>query len=62
MFSFSQLVFGVCFFIVFVCIIIYSYKTDKRKQPAYFKGSYKILLGFLVTFSLLLLIKYMTQK
>jgi hypothetical protein len=61
MFSFSQLVFGLCFFIVFVCIIM-SYRTDKKKQPAYFKGSYKILLGFLVAFSLLLLIKFMTQK
>jgi len=45
-----------------MCIIIFSYRTDKKKQPAYFKGSYKILLGFLVAFSLLLLIKYMTQK
>jgi len=62
MFSFGQLIFGLCFFIVFIGIIIYSYKTDKKNQPKYFKGSYKILLGFLIAFSLLVLIKYLTQK
>jgi|TARA_B110000858_G_scaffold177668_1_gene212853 amino acid transporter len=62
MFSFGQLIFGLCFFIVFIGVIIYSYKTDKKNQPKYFKGSYKILLGFLIAFSLLVLIKYLTQK
>tara|TARA_B110000503_G_scaffold20782_1_gene31415 strand:+ start:769 stop:957 length:189 start_codon:yes stop_codon:yes gene_type:complete len=62
MFSFGQLIFGLCFFIVFIGVIIYSYKTDKKNQPKYFKGSYKILLGFLIVFSLLVLIKYLTQK
>lgn len=62
MFSFGQLIFGLCFFIVFTGVIIYSYKTDKKNQPKYFKGSYKILLGFLIAFSLLVLIKYLTQK
>jgi len=62
MFSFGQLIFGLCFFIVFIGVIIYSYKTDKKNQAKYFKGSYKILLGFLIAFSLLVLIKYLTQK
>jgi len=62
MFSFGQLIFGLCFFIVFIGVIIYSYKKDKKNQPKYFKGSYKILLGFLIAFSLLVLIKYLTQK
>ena len=62
MFSFGQLIFGLCFFIVFIGVIIYSYKTDKKNQPKYFKRSYKILLGFLIAFSLLVLIKYLTQK
>ena len=62
MFSFGQLIFGLCFFIVFIGVIIYSYKTDKKNQPKYFKGSYKIPLGFLIAFSLLVLIKYLTQK
>jgi len=62
MFSFGQLIFGLCFFIAFVLIIFLSYKTDKKNQPTYFKGSYKILVGFMIAFSLLLLIKYLTQK
>tara|TARA_Y100000389_G_C17452148_1_gene515602 strand:+ start:322 stop:510 length:189 start_codon:yes stop_codon:yes gene_type:complete len=62
MFSFGQLIFGLCFFIAFVLIIYLSYKTDKKNQPTYFKGSYKILVGFMIAFSLLLLIKYLTQK
>jgi cbb3-type cytochrome oxidase subunit 3 len=62
MFSFGQLIFGICFFIVFVIVVIFSYKSDKKKQPQYFKGSYKVLIGFLIAFSLLVLIKFITQK
>ena len=62
MFSFGQLIFGICFFIVFVVIVFFSYKSDKKKQPQYFKGSYKVLIGFLIAFSLLVFIKFITQK
>ena len=62
MFSFGQLIFGICFFIVFVMIVIFSYKADKKQQPQYFKGSYKILIGFLIAFCLLLLVKFITKQ
>ncbi len=62
MFSFGQLIFGICFFAVFVIIVILSYKADKKQQPQYFKGSYKILVGFLIAFSLLLLVKFITKQ
>ena len=62
MFSFGQLIFGICFFVVFVMIVILSYKADKNQQPQYFKGSYKILIGFLIAFSLLLLVKFITKQ
>jgi len=62
MFSSGQLIFGICFLIVFTGIIILSYMSDKKRQPKYFKGSYKILLGFLIAFSFLVLIKYLTQQ
>ena len=62
MFSFGQLIFGICFFIVFLTIVIFSYNKDKKKQPQYFKGSYKVLVGFLIAFGLLILIKFITQK
>ncbi len=62
MFSIGQLIFGICFFIVFVIVVIFSYKSDKKKQPQYFKGSYKVLIGFLIAFSSLVFIKFITQK
>ena len=62
MFSFGQLIFGICFFVVFVMIVILSYKADKKQQPQYFKGSYKILIGFLIAFSFLLLVKFITKQ
>jgi len=62
MFSFGQLIFGICFFVVFVMIVILSYKADKKRQPQYFMGSYKILIGFLIAFSLLLLVKFITKQ
>jgi len=62
MFSFGQLIFGICFFVVFVMIVILSYKADKKQQQQYFKGSYKILIGFLIAFSLLLLVKFITKQ
>tara|TARA_B110000285_G_scaffold231243_1_gene299519 strand:- start:4079 stop:4264 length:186 start_codon:yes stop_codon:yes gene_type:complete len=61
MFSFGQLIFALCFFIVFIGVIIFSYKTDKKSQPNYFKGSYKILVGFFIAFGILLFIKYATH-
>lgn len=62
MFSTGQLLFALLFFIVFTIAIIISYKKDKQKQRSYFKGSYKILIGFFIAFSLLLCIKWLTQK
>jgi len=62
MFSQGQLIFALLFTIAFTLIIIFSYLKDKKRLPNYFKGSYKILLGFFVAFGFLLLIKYLTQK
>jgi amino acid transporter len=62
MFSFGQLIFGTLFFIAFVGVIIYSYRSDKKKLPNYFKGSYKVLVGFLIAFCFLVLVKYLTQR
>ena len=62
MFSFGQLIFALLFVIAFTLVIILSYRSDKKKQPNYFKGSYKIVIGFFFAFSALVLIKYLTQK
>lgn len=54
MFSTGQLIFAICFVIVFVTIMIFSYKKDKKLHKKQFKGSFWILIGF-VFFILLLL-------
>ena len=48
--------------LAFVIIIYFSYKNDKKNNPIYFKGSYKILLGFIIAFGFLVLIKFLTQR
>jgi len=62
MFSFGQLIFAGFFVVAFILVVTLSYRTDKKLQPNYFKGSYKILIGFFIAFSTLVLIKYLTQK
>tara|TARA_B100000989_G_C19442492_1_gene427982 strand:+ start:223 stop:411 length:189 start_codon:yes stop_codon:yes gene_type:complete len=62
MFSFGQLIFAGFFVATFILIVTFSYRIDKKLQPNYYKGSYKILISFFIAFSALLLIKYLTQK
>jgi hypothetical protein len=62
MFSFGQLIFALCFTVGFTLIVIFSYRSDKKTQANYFKGTYKILIVFFIAFSALVLIKYLTQK
>ena len=62
MFSYGQMIFGILFFFVFLGVIILQYRTDKKTQPSYFKGSYKVLIGFIIAFTILLTIKILTQK
>lgn len=57
MFSTGQLIFAVCFFVVFVTLIIISYKKDTKLHKKHFKGSSWILLGFVFFVVLLLLAK-----
>ena len=62
MFSTGQLIFALIFVIAFTTIIIISYKKDRFSNQNYFKGSYKILISFIIAFVILFLIKYFTQK
>ena len=57
MFSKGQLIFAGLFFIAFVFAITYSYKKDILVHQKVYKGSYKILIGFLIFIALLLVIK-----
>lgn len=61
MFSQGQLIFGVLFFIAFVIVMIISYKRDSVLHNQFYKGNYKILIGFLAFIILLFLIKVLTK-
>ncbi|MDA9351659.1 hypothetical protein N8151_01235 [Flavobacteriaceae bacterium] len=61
MFSNGQLLFAVFFVIAFTGIIIFTYRKDFKGHQIHYKGSFKILLTFLLAIAVLFVIKYYTQ-
>jgi cytochrome bd-type quinol oxidase subunit 1 len=57
MFTTGQLIFAIFFVIAFVIIMFYSYRKDKKLHKKYYKGSFWILLGFLIFVALLIAVK-----
>ncbi|MCW8979904.1 MAG: hypothetical protein OQJ83_00845 [Altibacter sp.] len=57
MFTTNQLIFAVCFFVAFVILMILSYKKDRKLHKKQYKGSFWILIGFLVFVLALIAIK-----
>ncbi len=57
MFSKGQMIFAGLFFITFIIAMIYAYKEDKTLHNKFYKGNYKILLGFFGFIIILFLIK-----
>lgn len=57
MFSKGQLIFAVCFFVAFVIAMIFAYRKDIKIHKEFYKGNYKILIGFLVFIGILFVIK-----
>ncbi len=62
MFSTGQLGFAIFFVIAFIAIIIYSYRKDLPLHKKYYKGSYRVLLGFLVFIALLVAAKFVLKS
>ncbi|MBS1533947.1 MAG: hypothetical protein JST78_02635 [Bacteroidetes bacterium] len=62
MFSTGQLIFAALFFIAFVAIMIFSYKKDSNTHQHFYKGSYKVLIGFLLFIVLLFIIKVTMKR
>lgn len=58
MFTTGQWAFAAFFVIAFVIAAIYSYRGDKLLHTQFYKGSYKVLIGFLLFIVLLFLIKF----
>lgn len=61
MFSQGQWIFAGCFFVAFVIGMVIAYRKDKSLHKVFYKGNYKILLGFLAFIAILFVIK-LTMK
>ncbi len=57
MFSQGQLLFAACFFVAFVIAISYAYRKDLALHKIFYKGNYKVLIGFILFIIILFLIK-----
>lgn len=57
MFSTGQLIFAGIFILVFIIVMIYSYRKDLQLHRKYYKGTIYILIGFLLFIALLFVIK-----
>lgn len=62
MFTTGQLIFAICFIVAFVIIMVISYRKDKKLHRKYYKGSFWILIGFLVFVGVLLLVKWLLKQ
>lgn len=57
MFTKGQLIFAILFFVAFVIAAALMYRKDKKLHEQHYKGSYKVLIGFLFFIAFLFLIK-----
>ncbi len=62
MFSQGQLLFAACFFVVFVIAMVYAYRKDLALHKMYYKGNYKILIGFFLFIGILFMIKIFFKR
>nr|WP_233621932.1 hypothetical protein [Flavobacterium agrisoli] len=62
MFSQGQLIFAICFFIAFVIFISIAYRKDLKMHRLFYKGNFKVLLGFIAFILILFLIKIFFKR
>lgn len=62
MFSQGQLIFAAIFVIVFIIVAIFVYKRDAALHSQVYKGSYKVLIGFLLFIAFLFIVKIFLKK
>ena len=61
MFSTGQLIFAAIFLLVFIMVMIYSYRKDLKLHRKYYRGATYILIGFILFIIFLFLIKTYLQ-
>ena len=58
MFSQGQIIFGICFAIAFIIIMIIAYRKDLNLHKRYYKGSIWILIAFIAFILMIAAIKF----
>lgn len=58
MFSQGQLIFAIIAIILFVVLMIFSYRGDKKRNKVYFKNSYVVLITFILFVGFLIFLKF----
>ncbi|WP_396209918.1 hypothetical protein [Flavobacterium sp.] len=62
MFSTGQIYFAVFFILTFVITMIAVYRKDLKVMKPFYKGTYWVLIGFIVFIGLLFLIKFIMKE
>ncbi|TDP60890.1 hypothetical protein [Flavobacterium dankookense] len=62
MFTTGQWIFAALFLVAFIIVMYFAYGKDKALHQKFYKGSYKILLGFLLFIVVLFLIKFFFKR
>ena len=57
LFTSGQIKFAIFFVIIFVVAMIYAYRKDIQLHRQFYKGNYKILIGFILFIIMLFVIK-----
>lgn len=57
MFSSGQIIFAIFFIVIFVAIMIYTYRKDLSLHRKYYKGSLRVLFVFITFIVLIFLLK-----
>lgn len=62
MFSEGQIQFAIAFVIAFVLVMIYAYRKDMKLHRVFYKGNYKVLLGFICFIIFLFVVKAFLKR
>ena len=62
MFTTGQWIFAALFFVAFVIATYFAYGKDKVLHQKFYKGSYKILIGFVLFIVILFVIKITLKR
>lgn len=62
MFSQGQWIFAGLFLVAFVIASIYVYRKDAILHRRFYKGSYRVLIGFLLFIVVLFIIKFTMKR